>query len=90
MLSGRRPRHAGGISDGHTVELHGLGVGAGTGGDAAAGLTKTRAEGRTLGPPRKLGPDQVETARRLRQEKVSPGDRPPVPVERYLKTQLEG
>ena len=35
------------------------------------GLDKARAEGKILGPPRKLGPDQVETARRLRREKVS-------------------
>ena len=35
------------------------------------GLDKARAEGKILGPPRKLDPDQVETARRLRGEKVS-------------------
>ena len=35
------------------------------------GLDKARVKGKTLGPPRKLGSDQVETARRLRQEKVS-------------------
>ena len=36
-----------------------------------AGLSKARVEGKVLGPPRKLDPDQVETARRLRREKVS-------------------
>ena len=35
------------------------------------GLDKARVEGRILGPPRKLDPEQVETARRLRREKVS-------------------
>ena len=35
------------------------------------GLDKVRVEGKVLGPPRKLDPDQVETARRLRREKVS-------------------
>ena len=35
------------------------------------GLDKARVEGKVLGPPRKLDPDQVETARRLRREKVS-------------------
>ena len=36
-----------------------------------AGLSKARVEGKILEPPRKLDPDQVETARRLRGEKVS-------------------
>ena len=35
------------------------------------GQDKARVEGKTLGPPRKVDPDQVETARRLRREKVS-------------------
>ena len=35
------------------------------------GLDQARVEGKILGPPRKLDPDQVETARRLRREKVS-------------------
>ena len=36
VLPGGRPRYTGGLSGGHTVELHGLGVGAGVGGHAAA------------------------------------------------------
>ena len=35
------------------------------------GLDKARVEGKILGPPRKLGPDQVKPARRLRGERVS-------------------
>ena len=35
------------------------------------GLDKARVEGKILGPPRRLDPDQVEAARRLRREKVS-------------------
>ena len=34
-------------------------------------LDKARVEGKVLGPPRKLDSDQVETARRLRGERVS-------------------
>ena len=37
----------------------------------AVGLDKARVEGKIMGPPRKLGADQVEPARRLRGEKVS-------------------
>ena len=59
-----------------------------------AGLSKAQAEGKTLGPPRKLGPDQVETARRLRQEKVSLREigrqfrLSASTVDRYLKEEL--
>ena len=60
------------------------------------GLDKTRAEGKVLGPPRKLDPDQVETARQLRREKVSLreiGRRFSVSastVDRYLKEDVKG
>ena len=60
-----------------------------------AGFTKARAEGKNLGPPRRLDPDQVETARRLRQKKVSlreVGRQLKVSastVDRYLKEGLE-
>ena len=59
------------------------------------GLDKARVEGKVLGPPRKLDSDQVETARRLRREKVSLreiGRRFSVSastVDRYLKEDLE-
>ena len=57
------------------------------------GLDKARVEGKVLGPPRKLDPDQVETARRRekvslreigRQFRVSAST-----VDRYLKEELE-
>ena len=60
-----------------------------------AGLSKARVEGKVLGPPRKLDPDQVETARRLRREKVSLREIgrqfrvSASTVDRYLKEELE-
>ena len=36
-----------------------------------AGLAKARAEGKTFGPPRKLTPDQLQLAARLRRENMS-------------------
>ena len=59
------------------------------------GLDQARVEGKVLGPPRKLDPDQVETARRLRGEKVSLREIgrqfrvSASTVDRYLKEELE-
>ena len=59
------------------------------------GLDKARVDGKILGPPRKLDPDQVETARRLRGEKVSVREIgrqfrvSASTVGRYLKEELE-
>ena len=59
------------------------------------GLDKARVEGKILGPPRRLDPDQVEAARRLRREKVSLREIgrqfrvSASTVDRYLKEELE-
>ena len=74
VLPGGRPRHAGDLSGGHPVEFYGWASEQeleATRRRTVVGLDKARVEGKTLGPPRKLDSDQVETARRRRREKVS-------------------